>query len=237
MSLASVAVFSGISGEQVSRLEQGSVRLEPRDGAAIFVQGDPADAVYAVIAGNGHVRIGAIDRRSKALMVEVFRAGEIFGEIGVIDGGARTASAVVEGRMQLIKIQRAVFLAVLANCPALGKALCVIMAQRLRRTYELFQDATFETLEVRLARQILYLAAREGRTTSQGLRLAHRLRQADLADLLGATTRSIITILNAWRGGNIVIYDTDRAFLTIQDIGALEAIIEVNRETLSKSIG
>jgi CRP-like cAMP-binding protein len=229
MPLTSISVFKSLTGDTLDRLEQGSVRLEPRDGASIFVQGDPADSVYAIVAGDGHVRIGAIDRGSKALMVEVFRAGEIFGEIGVIDGGARTASAVAKGRLQLLKIRAPVFLAALADGPALGVALCRMMAQRLRRTYELFQDATFETLEVRLARQILYLATREGRTTPQGLRLANRLRQADLADLLGATTRSIITILNAWRAGNIVLYDTERALLTIQDIAALRGIVETER--------
>jgi CRP-like cAMP-binding protein len=230
MPLTSISVFKNLTADVLNRLEQGSVRVEPRDGASVFVQGDPADSVYAILTGDGHVRIGAVDRGSKALMVEVFRAGEIFGEIGVIDGGARTASAVAKGRLQLVKIRAPVFLSALADCPALGEALCRMMAQRLRRTFELFQDATFETLEVRLARQILYLATREGRATSQGLRLAHRLRQADLADLLGATTRSIITILNAWRAGNIVVYDTDRALLTIQDIAALRGIVETEHD-------
>src|SRR5271166_7190346 len=188
-----------MSSEEIGRLEQGSVILEPRDRATLFTQGDPADSVYAIIAGDGDIRIGAADRHSKALMVEIFRAGQIFGEIGVIDGGVRSASAVIEGKVKLVKIRRAAFLAALASCPALGEALCRMMAQRLRRTFELFQDATFETLEVRLARQVLYLADREGRPTPQGVRLAHRFRQGDLADLLGATTRSIITILNAWR--------------------------------------
>jgi CRP/FNR family cyclic AMP-dependent transcriptional regulator len=229
MSLTSVTVFKGMNSEEIARLEQGSVILEPRDGATICEQGDPADSVFAIIAGDGDVRIGAIDRRSKALMVEVLRAGEIFGEIGVIDGGSRTASAVAEGKVKLMKIRRASFLAALASCPALGDALCRLIAKRLRRTYELFQDATFETLEVRLARQVLYFAEREGRQTPQGLRLAHRFRQADLADLLGATTRSIITILNGWRSAGLVIYDTDRALLTVQSIAALRAITEVDR--------
>jgi CRP-like cAMP-binding protein len=103
------------------------------------------------------------------------------------------------------------------------------MARRLRRTFELFQDATFESLEVRLARQVLYLAELEGRPTPQGIRLAHRFRQADLADLLGATTRSIITVLNAWRAADLVLYDTDRALLTVRDIAALRAITEADR--------
>jgi Mn-dependent DtxR family transcriptional regulator len=47
------------------------------------------------------------------------------------------------------------------------------------------------------------------------LQLAGRFRQSDLADLLGATTRSIITILNAWRASGLVIYDPARAQLTI----------------------
>jgi CRP/FNR family cyclic AMP-dependent transcriptional regulator len=230
MALVSINVLKGLGSDEIKRLEQGSVLLEPRDGTTIFTQGDPADAVYAIIDGDGHVRIGAIDQHSKALMVEVFRAGEIFGEIGVIDGGSRTASAVAAGRVKLIKIRGTVFLAALTSCPALAEALCRIMAQRLRRTFELFQDATFETLEVRLARQILYLAEREGRPTQQGLRLPHRLRQADLADLLGTTTRSIITTLNAWRAASLVIYDTDRALLTVQNIAALRAMTRVNNE-------
>jgi len=212
--------------ESLIELERGSVVVEPRDGATIFAQGDPADGVYGILGGDGHVRIGAVDRRGKALMVEVFRTGAIFGEIGSIDGGTRTASAIAEGRVELVRIQIPAFLWAVSHCAALGEALCGLMAQRLRRTFELFQDATFEPLEVRLARQVLYLAVHDGRTTPAGIRLTHRFRQADLADLLGATTRSIITILNGWRSAEIVIYDTDRAILTVCDLAALRGIID-----------
>jgi CRP/FNR family transcriptional regulator, cyclic AMP receptor protein len=230
ISLASVSIFKGLSQQELGPLEHASMILEPRDGATIFAQGDPPDAVYAITAGDGHVRIGVIDRHSKALMVEVFRTADVFGEISVIDGGSRTASAVAEGKVTLAKIRAPVFRSALATCPALGAALCSAMALRLRRTFELFQDATFETLEVRLARQVLYLAEREGRPTQQGLRLAHRFRQADLADLFGATTRSIITILNAWRSAGLVAYDTDRALLTVRDIAALRAVSDAGRD-------
>src|ERR1700722_6507076 len=123
MSLAEVTVFKNLSGEDRSRLELGGTILEPRDGATIFAQGDPAGAVFAIIAGDGHVRVGSVDRHSKALMVEVFRAGEIFGEIGVIDGGPRTAAAITEGKIRLVKIRGATFLAALATSPELGDAL------------------------------------------------------------------------------------------------------------------
>jgi len=230
MPLASVTAFKGMTADGLKRLEQGSVVQEPRDGVTIFAQGDPADAVYAIIGGDGHVRIGAIDRHSKALMVEVFGTGEIFGEMGVIDSGTRSATAVAEGRVRLQKIRGPAFIEALATCPTVGDALCRMLVQRLRRTFGLFQDATFESLEVRLARQVLYLAEREGRPSPQGVRLANRFRQADLADLLGATTRSIITILNAWRAADLVVYDTDRAVLTVRDIDALRFITNGERD-------
>lgn len=224
--LATVAAFVNLDPAERARLERVSIVSEPRDGAEVFGQGDRPDAVYAIVGGDGHVRIGAVDKRSKSLMVEVFHTGDIFGEVGVIDGRSRSATAVVEGRVKLARIPGTVFLLTLSRDPALGDALCHSLAGRLRRTFELYQDASFERLEVRLARQVLYLADREGRKTGQGIRLARRLRQDDLADLLGATTRSIITILNAWRAAGIVLYDTERAFVTLCEPAALRAIVQ-----------
>jgi CRP-like cAMP-binding protein len=200
---------------ELDRIEARSRTVEPRDGTRIFAHGDAADAVYAIVAGEGHVRIGTIDRSSKGLMIAISGAGAIFGEVAVIDGRTRTADAVAEGRVRLLRINSSVFMEALASNATLGANLCRIFAGQLRRNSELLLDATFESLEVRLARQVLYLARREGRRTEQGLQLAGRFRQSDLADLLGATTRSIITILNAWRTSGLVIYDAARARLTI----------------------
>jgi CRP/FNR family transcriptional regulator, cyclic AMP receptor protein len=213
--LLDVAPFKGMDPAELDRIEAKCRMLEPRDGTSVFSEGDAADAAYAIIAGTGHVRIGTLDRSSKGLLFEVFRAGDIFGEMGILDGSPRSADAVVEGRVRLLRIGSQVFLDALHGNAELGANLCHIFAMRLRRTSILFRDATFETLEVRLAKQLLYLARREGRDTVQGRQLAGRLRQGDLADLLGATTRSIITILNSWRADGLVVYDPVRAQLTI----------------------
>ena len=213
--LLGIAAFQGLDAADLDRIEARSRLVEPRDGTEIFAEGDTADAVYAVIGGSGHVRIGAIDRHSKGLMIEVFGVGDIFGDIGVIDGSRRTADAVAEGRTQLLRIGARVFLDALHSNAILGANLCRMFVGRLRRTSSLVRDATFESLEVRLARQLLYLVQRGSRRTAQGLQLEGRFRQSDLADLLGATTRSIITILNTWRADGLVIYDPTRAQLTV----------------------
>ena len=225
MSLATVPMLAALPQLYRDRLARWATELAPPDGTQVFTQLDPADAIFAIVGGDGHVRARSVDYQGKSLMVEVFRPGDIFGEVGVIDGDYRTATAVVHGRVRLIRIPAAIFLEVLSQCPELGLGLTRLLTNRLRRTYSLLQDASFETLEVRLARQVLYLAEREGRQTEQGLRVAIRLRQGDLADLLGTTSRSIITILNSWRATGLVAYDTERAFLTLRDQAALRALI------------
>ena len=127
--------------------------------------------------------------------------------------------------VRVLRIGATAFLAVLADTPALGANLSRVLASRLRRTFVLLQDAAFERLEIRLARQLLYLADRGGRRTEAGLRIAGRFRQADLANLLGTTPRSIITILNAWRAADLVVFDSVSAQLTIQDPGRLRRLL------------
>src|SRR6476619_3751658 len=102
--LLAVTPFKWSDPRELDRIEAMSRILEPRDGIPIFAEGDEADAVYAVIGGTGHVRIGATDRGSKGLMIEIFGPGDIFGEIGVIDGSTRSADALPEGRVRLLRI-------------------------------------------------------------------------------------------------------------------------------------
>lgn len=222
--LGHLGLFQGLPPEALARLAEGARRVAPADGATLFAQGDPPDAVYAILEGRGRVRVGAPDNAAKRLMVEVFRAGDVFGEIGVLDGAPRSADAVAIGDVRLARIASTAFLGVAESEPALGLALARMLSARLRRTFGLLQDATFAPLEVRLARQVLYLLKADSVKTDRGVRLAARFRQGDLADLLGATTRSIISILNAWRASNLVAYDTEKAFLFVLDEKGLATV-------------
>ena len=96
-------------------------------------------------------------------------------------------------------------------------ALLQTVVSRLRRTYTLFEDASLADPEHRLARQVLYLVGL-GATGGNRVRLYFRLRQQDLADLLGTTPRSVITILNKWRYEGLAAFDGRTAQLTILDV-------------------
>ena len=142
--LDQIGAFRDMAQIERDRLERASTVLQPRDGSEIFSQGDPADAVYAIVGGEGHVRFEAADPSSKTSMVAVSKQGDIFGEVGVIDGSARTSAAVVEGRVCLARIPASSFLAALSSSAGLGHVVCHMLARRLQWTVTLFQDASFE---------------------------------------------------------------------------------------------
>lgn len=237
--LAEVKLFADLPPATLDRLLGRGAMLDyggtgARERDIVFLQGDPADAVYAITGGTGRIRLGVPNDESKRLMVEVLQQGDVFGELGVLEALPRTADAYADGPVRLARIPTTTFLAVLADTPQLGTNLARQLAARLRRTFTLLQDASFETIEVRLARQILYLADRDGRQTARGLRLAGQLRQGDLADLLGTTTRSIITVLNAWRAREWVTYDGEKALLILLDQTAMQQLVSTN--TIDKSV-
>jgi len=126
--LAGVTAFRDMAAHVLDRIETRSRSIEIRDGAQIFAQGDAADAIYAIIGGPGRVRIGTVGRGSKGLMVEIFGIGDIFGKIGVIDGGIGTADAFAEGNVRLLRISASLFMETLAEHPALGRNLCAMLA-------------------------------------------------------------------------------------------------------------
>ncbi len=118
-----------MGGPALGRIEARGRVLDLADGAGVFAQGDAADAVYAILGGPGQVRIGAVERDSRGLMVELLGPGEIFGEIGVMDGSVRTADATA-GLVRLLRVGAPVFLEALATEPALGRNLCRLLAAR-----------------------------------------------------------------------------------------------------------
>ena len=232
MSLHSIAVFKGLSGEAIRQLEQSSVPMEPRDGEAIFSQGDPSDAVYAITGGDGHVRSAprstqqGADGRGPPRWRDIrrvrcdrwprpvdngHRGGQTSADENPPDDFSRRPRELPHGRriaLPNVGTTMAADIRIVPGCYVRDPGSPSRAADR-------------------------YLAASEGRPTPQGVRLTHRLRQADLADLLGATTRSIITILNAWRAAGLVVYDTERAFLTVTDIAAMRAIRRDQRAATS----
>ena len=211
-----VAIFANIPDRDLETVIANGQLSHHKTNEVVFGRGDLADSIYLVISGA--IQISTMSPSGKRFVVEIFREGEIFGELGALDQQPRSADAICYGGpADLMRISDVAFRALLANSSIFVFNVLRLITARLRRTYAVLEDTSLLNLELRLAKQMLYLM-KLGSSGEGRVRIHARMNQEQLADLLAATSRSIITILNKWRRDGLATFDPRRAQMTILDL-------------------
>lgn len=179
-------VFAVLPETRRRELAAGGTLMRLEAGASLFRVGDEAEAVYVILAGEVEVAAPGLDGRD--VWLARIGAGALVGEMGVLDGGARSADVRAGPRTALWRINRRAVMDILREEPSSGLALLAMMAHRLRMADALLQERTLLDLGGRLARLLL---------ESQGAAVA--LSQGEMARLIGASRERVNRKLAAWR--------------------------------------
>ena len=185
-SMARNPVFAVLSEARRHQLAASGTPLRLNPGAALFRVGDEAEAMYVILAGEVEVAVPGQDGRD--VWLARIGAGELVGEMGVLDGGPRSADVRAGSRTDLWRISRRAVMDVLREEPSSGLALLAMMAQRLRMADALLQERALLDLGGRLARLLL---------ESPGAVVA--VSQGEMARLIGASRERVNRKLAAWR--------------------------------------
>jgi len=184
-------------------------------GDVVFRKDDPGDGLYGVL--EGRVVVTAESAEGKELILNMFGPGEFFGEIALLDGKGRTATAVARDDSRLVFLSRAAFLPFLGQHRETAVRIIAFLCERLRRTTGLLEDSAFLSVATRLAKQLAALAAtRPGDGTV-------RLSQEELARTLGVTREIVSRQLAIWREAGVV--EIGRGWIKVRDGDALDRIV------------
>ena len=132
-------------------------------GDVVFRKDDPGDGLYGVLEGRVVVTVESAE--GKELILNMFGPGEFFGEIALLDGKGRTATAVARDASRLVFLSRAAFLPFLSQHHETAVRIIAFLCERLRRTTGLLEDSAFLSVATRLAKQLAALAGATGRAT------------------------------------------------------------------------
>jgi CRP-like cAMP-binding protein len=190
-----------------------------RPGAVIFGQGERGDSLHVVVSGA--VRVNVLAPTGEEATLALLGPGECVGDLSLLDGRPRSASAVASGTTKTLMVTRNDFAQWLATRPKAGLALLETLALRVRRTDEALADLAFLDLPRRLAKQLLELARAHPEVQSAGQRGGTRLRitQAELAAMLGVSRESVNKQLNALAREGVL--QLGRGSVTLLDMNAL----------------
>jgi CRP/FNR family transcriptional regulator, cyclic AMP receptor protein len=209
-------------------LERISAYIKRRSvpkGSTIFEKGDAGVGLIGVVSGSVKISVNSADGRD--IVLNIIRPGEVFGEIALLDGRARTANAAAMSDCELIVIERREFIPFLRSEPDVTLKLMEILCSRLRKTSEQVQDVTFLNLSTRLAKTLLRLTAN---TESSAAKLA--ITQREISQIVGRSRESTNKQLRAWakRGwirlarGSVTVLKAEK----LEEIAATSSDLDVS---------
>jgi CRP-like cAMP-binding protein len=194
----------------------------------LYELGDPARSIYFL--RSGLVKITALSRDGKEIILNVHQPGEVFGEFCLCEG-SRTEAAVAMEPTEVVEIHLEDLTRHLQSNTEALYGFLVTVCSRLSRAYDTIQELSFDRLGARLAKVLLRLADELGRETADGTEIVHYISQEELAQMLSARREAVSTALNRLREQGLVFYGR-RGKLTVHR-GRLAAFVETGsvRET------
>jgi CRP/FNR family transcriptional regulator, cyclic AMP receptor protein len=194
--LEKCALFRAL-GER-ERIELAA-HAQPRNFAAnqpIFHLGEPGYSMMGVVVGT--VRISLPTPKGRDVILADLSAGELFGEIALLDGKPRSANATALTNCELLVLERRDVLPFLERSPTACLNLMQMLCARVRRSDERMAEIAFFDLPARLARVLLRYPA-QGRGPP---RLS--LSQRELAEMSGSTRENVNRCLRDWQRQGIL---------------------------------
>ena len=186
--LAKISLFAPLDDDERAVLAQAMVDRQVKPGEVLFRAGEPGDSMFIVVEGG--IELSVKDKAGQKIVLHTPTAGEFFGELSLLDGGSRTATATAAEASSLYVLDREDMLQLFKKRPEAGLDMLGAMGRMTRKANAL--------LQARVSRNV-------NEAAESKLSLLDRI-----ADVIAAFSGSIaFLILNGvwfvvWIGWNVV---------------------------------
>jgi CRP/FNR family transcriptional regulator, cyclic AMP receptor protein len=206
--LGDVELFQGLSVEQLVELN-GLLRSSSIPAGSHFITAEqPGEVVYVLLEGTVKIYVTQADGRE--VILAFLGRGDTVGEMSLVDSAGRSANVVTTEPSRVLWMDRATFQTCLRTLAPLANNLVRLLSHRLRFANEQIQALCTLDVPGRVARQILALADRYGiPEPGGGVRIALRLTQSDLAELVGASRERVNQVIVDFKQRGLVSVDPD----------------------------
>jgi CRP-like cAMP-binding protein len=218
--LASIELFAALDRGSLEELARSATAHRMASGQLLFVEGDPSD--HLVVVRSGRLQVLVSSDRGDDLVFTVLGAGDVLGELSMIDGLPRSATVSALDPSVVLLLPESAVRAVLLQSPDALLTVAHQLAEQVRRLTGSAADLVFLDLPRRLAK--LVLTHIEG---SDGNRVADLgVNQTRLAAQLGTTRQSVNRALAGLVRRNWIDVNGER--VTVRDERALRAFAGVS---------
>jgi CRP/FNR family transcriptional regulator, cyclic AMP receptor protein len=222
--LRSVPLFADLEEGELERFSQVAVPRSFPAATRVFHEGDSSDACY--IVSEGSFRVTREHSDGRAITLATLGPGEIFGELAMLDGDKRSASAEAITDGTLLALPANDVRGLLARNPQIALKLVAGLVRRLRAANARLSRQSFQTVPSRVAGILLQLSRDNGAGDEDGgepIEVTIRMNQTDLAQLAGTSRESVSRFLAELERAGVV--RSGRGRVTVLQPGKLRNYI------------
>ena len=173
-------------------------------GRNVLTIEQPGEAVYIILHGTVKIHI---EQGERDVIISILGAGDLLGEMSLIDSVGRSASAVTLEDSLMLWMDKVTFKYLLDNFAPVARNLVRILSARVRLSDQLIQALATLDVNGRVARQLLAFAEKYGRKKDGATQIRIVLTQSDIADLVGASRKRVNQAMVLFKDRGLI--DTD----------------------------
>ena len=197
-SLKGFALFDAASEAEMQKIADHMHCKKFAAGSTIMTAEQTGEAVYFILQGTVKVHVEQAD--GSVVVISILGAGDIVGEMSLLDNSTRSASVVTIEEATLLWMDRNAFNDALKSIPLLSYNMARILVKRLRMANEQIRALATQEVESRVAYHLLVFADQYGRVESNGdVVIPIRLTQSDIASLVGASREHTNKVLVSYK--------------------------------------
>jgi CRP-like cAMP-binding protein len=191
--LKKVSLFDNLNDEQLENIMRISQRRSFAPGTVLFQEKEPGNTFYVILSGS--IKIFTRSPSGEEKVLSVINAGESFGELSLLDGRPRSASAQTLEPTSVLELSSQAFMGLLENHFDITRGILVELCRRLRQTNEQVNDLMFLDGRTRVLKNLIMIANRNGRREGQMISIHMALNYDELAQLAGVTKPVLSDVL------------------------------------------
>jgi CRP/FNR family transcriptional regulator, nitrogen oxide reductase regulator len=200
--VARCGLFRGLSGEDLSDVCRRVRMCSARRGEVCFLQGSRAEEMYVLTSGT--VKLVRMDADGRQVILRVVEPSELFGYVGMFDGGTHPVSAEAVHDSRFLAWDRGTVDQLMRVHPAIMRNGLRLLASHLDQHWERFHDLVTARIEQRIARTLLRLMHRQPEDDAGEPVDTVELLHQDLADLAGTNMYTVSRVLCRWKRLHII---------------------------------
>ena len=213
--LRKIPLLEGLDPDKLRDLAAEVEVREIKRRQVIYLPGDPGEKVYFI--NGGRVKCSKVSRDGKELTLAYRGAGELFGELCVLDGAPRDEMAEAMKNAIITEVSRETFKRLLLEDAALGFKFAGVIGQRRRVMETKLEHLVFRDVHAKLAALLIDLVEQYGVDTEQGVQIGLKITHQEMANLIGSTRETISLTLAQFKkrglldlvGRSVVLIDQE----------------------------